>query len=430
MKRTLPFIVGFLIAWNSLWSQQMSLGDCIDYAIKNHPDIRNANVEKRIVEENTNISRKERLPNLTGSFSQSGSLGRNIDPFSNDVITQGIYYSALGFGSSISLYNGGKGKLEISNSLIREKMNAWDVQTIIADKKREILTLYLQALVSKANIQIRKLRKEEMEKQLEKLDELILEGFKSKSDRLEVELTQLEVDYGLAQVENTNQNDIIKLKAAIFYDFQSAINLKEPELTFPDTTGGLQFAQTPIYYKTIEQLKSTEIDNDLLKAQYKPSVNLNLNWGTSFSSAAPSEFSLGKQLNYNFGQFGSVSMSLPIFNKSQKKHYFQINQLKKMQVENNLRNYENEFLRETEQLANEIELGKEKIRNMEKQLDVFNGLIEFETEKYFEGRITYNELNTWQNKLDEARLNLKLAKYQLFERFEILKIMRELDHKL
>jgi len=84
----------------------MGLDECIAFALKKHPTIQNTKSTIEIRKEEYQIARKEALPNISGSLSQGGSLGRNIDPFSNSFVTNAINFNSASLSNSFTIFNG------------------------------------------------------------------------------------------------------------------------------------------------------------------------------------------------------------------------------------------------------------------------------------------------------------------------------------
>ena len=74
-----------------------SLEDCINYALENNITIKDAALNKSILEVDYNKAKSSRLPNLFGSASQSFSSGNTIDPITSDYVTDQINSTNVGF---------------------------------------------------------------------------------------------------------------------------------------------------------------------------------------------------------------------------------------------------------------------------------------------------------------------------------------------
>jgi outer membrane protein len=402
----------FLFLLSSVsFAQEFSLQDCYEYAIKNHPDISNSTIEKEKEKQKNSLTKKDWLPTIGSGFSQGGSLGRNIDPFSNDVVTRGIHYNSLGLNASMTLYNGGKFGYFNKKQKENEKLSGYSYMEYIQGKKREIANLFYQVLMDRSAIKIQENRLEEIEIQKLELEELIKEGMKPKSDMLEIELLQDQEAFNLRRAKNVAGNSLFKLSTAIFYKNQKDFQIKEATLSQRKNQNSF-FQRSPQFLKLISQRSINSIDGNILKSNYLPTLSFSINSGTSYSSAAPAEFTLGRQLNSNFGQYASFSLNFPIFSKGQKSNYLELNRLEKLQIENNLIAQQNSIEAEVVLLESELTLSKSELQSLDEQLKSLNTIQEVQKEKYKEGLITLTELNIWQNKYYQAQINIKVAEYQ------------------
>jgi outer membrane protein len=391
-------------------AQKLSLEDCYEYAIKNHPELSNKTIDIEKEKQKTELTKKDWLPTIGTGYSQGGSLGRNIDLYSNDVVTKGIHYNSLSLNSSITLYNGGK--YGISNKKQKENQNLsqYNYLEAIQVKKREIVNLFYQVLMDRAAIEIQENRLLEIESQKADLEELIKEGLKPKSDLLEFELLQSQEVFNNERLKNVLKNNLQRLSNALFYKKSSSLDITDSNINKSLNHGFFQCS--PQFLRLLAQQSINNIDRNLLKANYLPSINLNINSGTSYSSAAPPQFTLGKQLNSNLGQYASFSLNFPIFNKGQRVNYQEMNRLEKVQIQNSLNAQKNILESEVELIESELELSTIQLQSLNNQILSHKTIQEVQKEKYLEGLITYSELNTWQTRYYQAQIDLKIAEYQ------------------
>ena len=99
-------------------TKEWSLQDCIDYAVEHNITIKQAQLDKSGSEVNVMQSKSSRLPNLSGSASQSLSNGSTIDPITSDYVSQQIHSTSLGLNSSVTLFQGNT----INNSIKQSKL--------------------------------------------------------------------------------------------------------------------------------------------------------------------------------------------------------------------------------------------------------------------------------------------------------------------
>jgi outer membrane protein len=392
-------------------AQELSLEDCFEYAIKNDPELSNKNIDIEKEKQKTILTKKDWLPTIGSGFSQGGSLGRNIDPYSNDVVTKGIHYNSLSLNSSLTLYNGGKYSIANKKQVQNEKIAGYNHTEFIRIKKRKVVNLFYQVLMDRAAIEIQENRLTDIKTQKIELEELIKEGMKPQTERLQIDLLEEQELFNLRKAKNLAENSLFQLSSALYYKNQKSLEIKETKLN--ERSGPSSFFQrSPEFLKLIAQRRINGIEGNILKSNYLPTLSFNLNNGTSYSSAAPAEFTLGRQLNSNFGQFASFSLNFPIFSKSQKSNYLEINRLEKLQIENNILAHQNSIESEVYLLENELKLSKNELKSLNEQLQSINAILAVQKEKYKEGLITLTELNIWQNKYYQAQINIKVAEYQ------------------
>lgn len=135
-----------------------SLRDCIDHAVENNITIKEAALDKAGAEVDYEESKMSRLPNLSGSVSQSLTSGSSIDPITSDFVSQNIYATSLGLNSSVTLFQGNQINDQINNQIKRSRLlvdgNSFYMEEAKNNIVLSITEAYLQALYNKESIVI------------------------------------------------------------------------------------------------------------------------------------------------------------------------------------------------------------------------------------------------------------------------------------
>lgn len=167
--------IAFVLLTLNSSAQRMSLDECITYAVKNHPAIKNAKSTIEIRKEEFIISRKEALPSVSASVSQGGSLGRNIDPFSNSIITNAINFNSASLNSSVTIFNGFRQRYEQASKELLIRGATYDELALEWNTKQSVIESYYAYLLSLEAIKLKKQQIQDIETQLSGLSELVKE---------------------------------------------------------------------------------------------------------------------------------------------------------------------------------------------------------------------------------------------------------------
>ena len=152
MMRKLYFIVIAIILVNGAKAQETwDLEKCINYAIKNSVDIKQANLSLEDADVVTKLSEQQRMPSLNGSAGLQSSFGRSIDAATNEFTTQNTINNSYGLNGGITLYNGGRIKNSIKQSRIDAEALSEDRGTMVATVTLNVVSAYFEALFARDN---------------------------------------------------------------------------------------------------------------------------------------------------------------------------------------------------------------------------------------------------------------------------------------
>lgn len=409
MKAFVILVFGVQVAL----AQQMHVEDCIKYALAHRPEIKIAEDNVYLQQNQLQITQRERLPSLGANFSQSGSLGRNIDPFSNDIVTSGIAFNSLNVSSSINIFNGYRqrflealGKLEVAGALLSKEQQIWNT-------KLEVIQAYFNWVVQQKAIDLKKVQIRDLEKQMQDTKELIAAGQLPKALIPELDLQLGHEFASLLTLENASKQASLELSQRIFWKDPSSLKIDTSNLNPTFLKQGIHLNSHPNVLLVKNQQKIQAQNANLSLVAYKPSVSFSLGLGTTLSSAAPSELSTLQQLNGNFGQFVSVNASFPLYNKGQKV-YVQ----KKNAIQNHLQEKEIERTRfnleqEVQRLQNDLDLNQKRVEILKKQVQNSQLVYVAALEKFKAGILTTLELSQRQTSLFENQMAVEIEQINL-----------------
>jgi len=77
-------------------------------AAQNAPVLRERQLSQQIAKTQIALTERQRLPAINGQYTNSLNLGRSIDPFTNQFLTQTILGNNYGVSANYILFNGGQ----------------------------------------------------------------------------------------------------------------------------------------------------------------------------------------------------------------------------------------------------------------------------------------------------------------------------------
>lgn len=437
---TLTFFTCILMSSASFSQETWSLEKCVRYAWQENINIKRAEIGVRNNELTEKGNRLSRLPNLNASVSGSFQYGRTIDPVTNTFNSLSIGANRYSVNAGVTLYNGNR----ITN-LVRQAGH--DIQASMADlaqTKNDIsLTIanaYLNVLFAEEQLDAAKKRKELSESQLSQVDKLIRAGARPANARLEILATIARDDQSIIAQENLVLNGLQNLKNLLQLEPSADIQLERPStiaivISAEDNPDALKFSD--LYNKSLSnqpfikadenRIKSAELGKDIARAGLLPSLSafggLNTNYSTRgkrIVNGALEDNPYSNQIDENFGQNIGLSLSIPIYNNHQ-------NLISMDRAELNM--ISNQYTAELnkQNLKNDIQTALSNARAAKRTLAASERTVEASaaafqnSEKQFQlGTINTFEYATAKNNLDQAEVDLIIAKYDYLFKLKVL----------
>lgn len=347
-------LVGAANMWGQQDSlQQMDLGGCIEYALKNNIQIKKSVIvlDQSVV--TTKQAKAQRLPNLQASVSQN-YVNRPL--LTSETITDANSYSGnYSLNSSMTLYNGGKIGKNIKQQELTVEANRYNVLEVEKSMQMQILELYLRILYASEKVAVDKATLELSEYQVTRAKGLQEAGSISGVDVAKLEAQYATDKYQLVTSENSLSTAKLELKQMLELDIDEDMSLAIPDLNQLEVMKPLGNLQD-IYDKTVStmpQMKSSKLQSDIAtldtkiyKADYLPKVNLNANLGSGHSSVAGYDYD--NQLRNGYSNGVGVSVSVPIFSNRTTKSNVQRARLNEKTAQLNIQDTEKQLLKEVE----------------------------------------------------------------------------------
>ncbi|UZR98867.1 TolC family protein [Chondrinema litorale] len=302
-----------------------NLENSIDYAITNNITVKQAVLDKDNSEINYNQAKNNWLPSLSGSASESLTRGTSIDPITSDFVSQQIYSTSLGLNASMTLYSGNK----IRNQAKQYGLLLEQNELYVTESKNsiilEVTQAYLQALYYKEGIEIAENNLKASEEQYEQTEALFDAGTVAAKDLADIRSQYASDQYSLVAARNSYAQQILTLRQLLELDPEQEYEPDFPEIgddievIIPDKITAYQNALgfLPEIKASQLSMSTAELDMNIAKAGYLPTLSLGAGLSTGYTSTQ--EYTFTDQLDNNFNQRVSLSLSIPIFSKFQNK---------------------------------------------------------------------------------------------------------------
>lgn len=470
-KKLTLTLLSFLFLVNISSAQEVwSLEKCVLEAFNKNINIKRAELNLKDNQLLEKGNRYARYPNLNGSVSGAYQFGRTIDPVTNAFNSLSIGTNSIGLNTGVTLYNGNR----ISNSIEQSGYNVQAAESDLAQSKNDIsitvANAYLNVLFAEEQLDAAIKRKELTQSQLDQVDKLIAAGARPKNDRLEILATIARNDQAIITQENLVENGLLSLKNLLQLDPNFNLQIEKPgTVVIPAEDNPDLLKLDEVYRSTLSnqpfikadqyRVRSAELGTEIAKANLYPRLSafagLNTNYstrgqrldGTEVDVTVPQPAIIdetpttpaipitlllprtipgiednpyGNQLNENFGQNIGLSLSVPIYNNGQTRIAIE-------RAELNLINTQYTSEVNKQNLKNNVQTAIANARAAKRTLQASQTTVDASkaafdnAEKRFQlGAINTFEYATAKNNLDQAEVDLIVAKYDYLFKLKII----------
>lgn len=444
--------------------EQWSLVKCIRQAQQENLNLQSGRVNVLSEEINLKENKYRRLPDLNGNINMGWSIGRNIDPTSNDFITQDILNGNYGLSSSVILFQAGMVNKSITQSKINLSASKEEYMQSSNDISLQVASQYLNVLLADERLEIAGKNLEAIRQQMEQIQKMISAGGRPEADLYEIKSQVARSEQGVVSAENALDLAWLSLKQSLRLrsDLEMSLEpLSEEQLRNLESES---YTYENLYeYSSVNQpgmkaaklrLEAAKLGEGIARAAFYPSLFGNISAGSRYSNVKlPSSYSIigsraipgiridGKdvvfeeplvigtnekaipftdQFDQYLGYSFSVSMNIPIANNYRTRASVK---RAKLASERSRINFETQGLNLSQNISQAIANVKAAI----KEYDAANSAYEAArssqnfTQKRFEiGATNLFELNQSQNNLQTAELSLLISKYDLIFKQKVL----------
>lgn len=314
----LTLFIGIITPAQKVWT----LGDCLDYAVKNNITVKKTVLDKTTASLNYQQQKNNKLPTVYGSASLGVTNGSSIDPITSFFLNQNILSNSFGLSGNMTIYQGNKLNLQIEqNRMILDQSALYQKQAennIVLN----VLNSYLQALYYYEGIESAKYTANSSAQELKLTETKYKNGAISKLELADVETQNAQNLYTVVNTENLYNQQVLKLKQLLELD--PSVDFQIEKIKLSDAMDAVPDKQE-VFSQAIENLPDLKIydsQNEILtkaleitKTGYKPTLSATAGSNTGYTTTQ--DYSYFNQVKNNFNKSVGLSLNVPIFSKKQ-----------------------------------------------------------------------------------------------------------------
>ncbi len=401
MRETLTLLTTLIALSGAIAQQEMNLTleDCIGYALENNEQIKIAAMDKEIADAEVRKTISIGLPqaNINGGLNYNFEPPKSLIDISTfdpsvpagteqEVSFAQNYDGNLGFSIDQLIFDGSYFVGLQASRTYRELSTKDHIKSQI-DVVEAVSKAFYNALITSEQLELLDINLNRLDTLLFETDQMYQAGFAEK-----VDVDRIRVNYNNLRVERSKLNQLNDLSRKLL-KFQMGMDLSQPiALQGSLDEVDVQVPSIPIsnfdYGKRIEysQLLTNEslvyLEMKNNRVQYLPKLNASFGYGWNTASAESSRLFRGRRW-LDYGIIG-ISASIPVFDGFLKSNKIQQNKIQARQIES-----QKSFLKKNIDL--EIEQSRINLTSQLETLDVQKQNVELAQDVYDITKVKYQE---------------------------------------
>jgi outer membrane protein len=432
MKSLLAAVIILLALTSAQAQETWSLQKCIDYAIQNNIQIKQQTLNSEYYNNQLDLAKYRRLPNLNAGVSNSQDFGRSLT-YLNTYANRNSNTTSGSLSTNVTIWSGST----LSNAV---KMADMDLRASLEETNKakddmmlNIAAAYLEILFADELVGVSEELLKITQLQIDRTSKLVEAGSLAKGSLLEIEAQYAREELNVVNAQNRLQLAYLDIYQLLEIPSTESFKIEKPEL--PEIGANLSLLNSMDVFKNAVQLrpavKGAEFKLESAKKQLLiakgnklPSLSFGANYynlyNNQYMDMNQEKIQFGDQLKNNQRYGFGVNLNIPIFNHYQAKTGVSNAQIQVENTELQLQNTKNLLRKDIEQsYTNALAAFKRYIAN-QKTVVSSKEAFRYTEEKFNVGMINSVEYNQSKNNLTKAQSDLLQAKYEYIFRTKIL----------
>lgn len=411
-------------AQNKSWT----LEECINYALGKNVQVQKAALTNNQDQLTAEQAKANRFPSVNASVSENFNWYKGFDSLTGQYgSSKGSSSSNYAVNSSVVLFNGDKINNKIKQAEIDLQSSHFNSEAVKESVGLNILNAYLQVLYAQESVSNAEKQIELTSGQLELAKERMDLGVISMSDYLQIKSELANEKSTLANAKSQLAINKVTLMQLMELPVDPNFQIGSPNLDSLLVDKGQPNAQE-VYnialgikpeIKNAELNKeSAELNVNIAKADFLPSLSLGAGLSSNYSSLTSSGYTsqLGNKINPSVG----LSLSIPIFQKKQVRTNVGMANIAVSNAELDEINAKNTLRKDIEQACVDIESAKSQYDASLEQNRSSQEAYDVTEEKYKQGLLSSVDFLVQKTNLITSESQLLQSKYNLVFSYKVL----------
>lgn len=436
MKKS-AFLLLSLISATVFSQKKWTLQECVNYAVQNNLQVIQSSYNTALNENSLEVAKRQYLPSVSGSISNSASFGQGRDTFGRTGNNDN-FSNSTSVGADMLLFNHGRLEKNIRRSQFEVTASQYDTQRVKDDISLQIAQQYLSVLLNREVTRIAQSALENAEKSYQRAKITTEVGTTAQTVLAEAESARAREKLNVNTAEINTQRSLFALAMLLqlpeYKNFDVAeVNLQD-DITAPlytaDQIIDRAFENQPQIKAAETRIKAAEAQTEITQTAFWPTISATAGLGTSYFYLLNAGVDINgnkiqqtgffKQYKDNFGQQVGLSANIPIFNKGITRLNVQQSKINEEIARTSLAQQRQEVLQNVQRAQFDAESNYESyVASVEAEKSAKLAL-DFAEKSYNAGRATIYDLNNARNNFANAQGSVAQAKYNYIFSLKLL----------
>jgi outer membrane protein len=252
-----------------LAQDKWDLRRAVEYALINNISVKQEDVQARLTALQLKQSKLSQYPSANLSGNVGYSSGRNQNPVTFDLITQGYLFSNYSLQTGIDIFNWYSKKNSIAANEFETKAAFANIEKLRNDIALNVAGAYLQTLLAVEQINVSEIQVEQTKAQLQNTRKLVNAGSVPELNALQLEAQLAADSANLVTAQGNVAQSLLLLKAYLSLDAATPFEIQTPDIeTIPlDDIASLQ--PEVVYALAIKNLPQQRVNDLKIQAAQK-----------------------------------------------------------------------------------------------------------------------------------------------------------------
>jgi len=419
------------VAQNKIWTFQQ----CLDTALQRNISVNQSRLSNELNKISLEQARANRIPSVSANANEAVNVGKNVDPTTNQFVTQTYHSNNFGVSAGINLFNG----LQNTNTIKQYRLNVqagnYDIEKVKNDIILNITTGYLQVLFAYELLATARNQADATAAQVDRTQRMMDAGKVPESDLLQIKSQQATDNLSVINAENLLAMSKVSLMQLMEVPVIGNFEVEVPQMIEPSAV--LLQTNEEIYKRSLEvqpqiagaalktnsSLMAVKISNGARYPRLNLGANLNTNYASSRKKGTmvnPEGYPFFDQVWDNIGQSLNLSLSIPIYSNRQIKSNIDRAKINSMNVQLNEQNIKNQLRKSIEQTYTDLKAAVKKYEATKEQQNAAERSYRNSEQKFTVGVMNSVDFLIDKNNYFKAQSNVLQAKYDYIFKTKIL----------